>query len=112
MKAEGWLKVLQEVRRQAARVAAAAHVQLPDVDGPWFDVRGAEPAVTTTSVRQAEAWHQQQWLVAFEVLVRLHMLQLACSRGGPPVVFCRHHVPHAVCCNIVASMDMLHADLF
>ena len=64
-----WTRVLQEVRRQAARVAAAAHVQLPDVDGAWFDVQEAEPAVSTTSVRQAEAWHQQQWLVAFEVLV-------------------------------------------
>lgn len=66
---QSWTRVLQEVRRQAARVAAAAHVQLPDVDGVWFDVQEAEPAVTTSSVRQAEAWHQQQWLVAFEVLV-------------------------------------------
>ena len=70
MRTDGWLKVLQEVRRQASRVAAAAHVQLPDVDGVWFDVQGAEPAVATASVQQAEAWHQQQWLVAFEVLVR------------------------------------------
>ena len=35
--AEAWLKVLQEVRRQAARVAAAAHVQLPDVVWPLFN---------------------------------------------------------------------------
>ena len=69
MKTQDWRKVLQEVRRQAARVAAAAHVQLPDVDGTWFDVQGAEPAVSTASVRPQEAWHQQQWLVAFEVLV-------------------------------------------
>ena len=72
MHTEGWLKVLQEVRRQAALVAAAAHVQLPDVDGTWFDVQGAEPAVSTSSVRRQDAWHQQQWLVAFEVLVSQH----------------------------------------
>ena len=90
-----WLRVLQEIRRQAARVAAAAHVQLPDVDGVWFDVQEAEPAVTTTSVQHAEAWHQQQWLVAFEVLVSPASRCIAsiCSCMPPPLA----DIPSAVC---------------
>ena len=46
-------------------------------DGSWVDVQDAEPAVASASVRQAEAWHQQQWLVAFEVLVSMPLLSPA-----------------------------------
>jgi hypothetical protein len=33
--AEQWLATLAEVRRQAARVTAAAGVQPPDTNGTW-----------------------------------------------------------------------------
>ena len=39
------------------------------------DVEDVKPAVSTLSVWQLDAWHQQQWLVAFEVLVS----HLACQ---------------------------------
>lgn len=40
--AEQWLATLSEVRRQAARVAAAAGVQPPDSDGTWCAVSSSE----------------------------------------------------------------------
>jgi len=46
-------------------------VQAPDTDGVWFDVReGRDVAPAEDCVEASGAWHAQQWLNAFCVLVR------------------------------------------
>lgn len=46
-------------------------VQAPDTDGVWFDVReGRNVAPAEDCVEASGAWHAQQWLNAFCVLVR------------------------------------------
>ena len=70
-----WQLVLQEVRRQALRVAEAHGVQNPmEAHGKLYDRPAADdwqmlPPVET--VREDGVWQQQQWLNAFEVLVRI-----------------------------------------
>ena len=60
------------VRKSESDKVKASGPQAPDADGTWFDVcegRDTTP-VLEESVDASGAWHSQQWLNAFCVLVR------------------------------------------
>lgn len=73
------------MRKSQVGQSQAPGLQAPDADGTWFDVcegRDTTP-VLEESVDASGAWHSQQWLNAFCVLVRAWRGQLS-SLTFPP----------------------------
>lgn len=65
-----WGATLQTVRHQLKAISAASSLQVPGVDGDWYDIDGAQPESVSSTRSNDLVWRQQQWHEAFEALVR------------------------------------------